>query len=92
LITDIAGDGTKEILAIENIPLIKHLLNFKVFTKSNLIAYRIEGTELFPAWATGDIDYCLTDMQTEGQSLFLAAQKGKISNIGKGSGLIMWFE
>lgn len=92
LITDIDGDGNKEILAIKNIPLVEHLLHFKVFTKSHLIAYRIEGTSLFPAWTTGDIDYCLTDMQAQGQSLFLAAQKGKISNIGKKSGLIMWFE
>ena len=92
LITDIDGDGNKEILAIKNIPLVEHLLHFKVFTKSHLIAYRIEGTRLFPAWTTGNIDYCLTDMQVEGQSLFLAAQKGKMSNISKGSGLIMWFE
>jgi len=92
LITDIDGDGNKEILAINNIPLIKHLLNFRVFKKSRLIAYMIEGTSLFPAWTTGDIGYCLTDMQVEGRTLFLAAQKGKISNIGKGSGLIMWFE
>jgi hypothetical protein len=92
LITDIDGDGNKEILAIKNIPLVEHLLHFKVFTKSHLIAYRIEGTSLFPAWATGDIGYCLTDMQVEGRTLFLAAQKGKISNIGKKSGLIMWFE
>ena len=92
LTTDIDGDGNKEILAIKNIPLVEHLLHFKVFTKSHLIAYRIEGTSLFPAWTTGNIDYCLTDMQAQGQSLFLAAQKGKISNIGKKSGLIMWFE
>jgi hypothetical protein len=92
VITDIDGDGNKEILAIKNIPMIKHLLNFKVYTKSRLIAYRIEGTSLFPAWTTRDIDWCLTDMQADGQTIFLAAQKGKISNIGKGSGLIMWFE
>jgi len=92
VITDIDGDGNKEILAIKNIPLIKHLLNFKVYTKSRLIAYRIEGTSLFPAWATGEIDYCLTDMQAEGRTLFLAAHKGKVLNIGKESGLIMWFE
>jgi len=92
LVTDIDGDGTKEIVAIKNIPLIGHLLNFKVFTKSNLIAHRIEGTNLSPAWETRDIDYCLVDMQAEGQSLYLAAQKGRVSSIGKGSGLIMWFE
>jgi len=93
LITDIDGDGKKEILAIKNIPLIEHVVNFKVYTKSLLIVYRIEeGQRLSPAWTTGDIDWCLTDMQAQGQTLFLAAQKGKISNVGKGSSQIMWFE
>ena len=92
LITDIDGDGEKEILAIKNIPLVEHLLHFKVYNKSLLLVYRIEGSRLFPAWTTGDIDWCLTDMQVEGQSLFLAAQKGKWSHVGKGSSQIMWFE
>ena len=93
LITDIDGDGKREILAIKNIPLIEHVANFKVYTKSLLIVYRIEeGQRLSPAWTTGDIDWCLTDMQAQGQTLFLAAQKGKVSNIGKGSSQIMWFE
>jgi hypothetical protein len=92
LTIDIDGDGKNEILAINNIPLIEHLLDFRVFKKSRLIAYMIEGTSLFPAWTTGEIDYCLTDMQVDGRRLFLAAQKGRISNIGKGSSRIMWFE
>jgi len=93
LITDIDGDGKREILAIKNIPLVEHVVNFKVYTKSLLIVYRIgEGQRLSPAWTTGDIDWCLTDMQVKGQTLFLAAQKGRVSNIGKGSSQIMWFE
>ena len=91
-ITDIDGDGSKEILAIKNIPLIAHLRNFKVYKKSNLIAYRIEGTSLYPAWTSREIDYCLTDMQADARGLFLAAQKGKFEKITRGSGLIMWFE
>jgi hypothetical protein len=31
-------------------------------------------------------------MQVEGGTLYLAAQKGEIKNIGTGSGRIMWFE
>ena len=92
LITDIDGDGKREILAIINIPLVEHLRHFKVYTKSLLIVYRIEGQRLSPAWTTGNIDWCLTDMQVQGQTLFLAAQKGKIANVGKESGQIMWFE
>jgi len=92
LVTDIDGDGKREILAIKNIPLVEHVLNFKVYTKSLLIVYRTEGQRLSPAWTTMDIDWCLTDMQVQGQTLFLAAQKGKITNIGKESSQIMWFE
>jgi len=66
--------------------------NIKIYTKSNIIAYRREGTRLSPAWTTEDIDWCVTDMQVHGQSLFLAAQKGKVIIITKGSGCIMWFE
>jgi len=92
LITDINGDGKNEVLAIRNIPIVGHLLNFKVYKKSRLTAYEIDGTSLVPAWTTGEIDYCLVDMQADGRSLFLAAQKGRVITIGKGSGLIMWFE
>jgi len=92
VIADINGDGNREILAIKNIHIVKHLGNFKVYTKSRLIAYSIEGTSLSPAWTTRDIDWCLTDMQVEAQILFLAAQKGKVITITKGSSCIMWFE
>jgi len=92
VVADIDGDGTRDVIALENIPIIEKLLNFKVYVKSRLIAYRVEGGALSPAWSTGEIDYCVTEMQSDGQGLFLAAHKGKISNIGKKSGLIMWFE
>jgi len=92
LITDIDGDGNREILAIKNLPLLKYLHNIKIYTKSRLIAYRIEGASLSPAWTSMDIDWCLTDMQLQGQNLFLAVQKGKWSHLSKGSSQIMWFE
>ena len=92
VVRDFDGDGNREILAIKNIPLIDHLGHFKFFRKSNLIAYRIEGTSIFRAWQTREIDYCLTDMQADAGGLFLAAQKGKLQKITKGSGSILWFE
>ncbi len=92
LVTDIDRDGNNEVLAIKNIPMIGHTVEFKVFKESVLIAYRIDGMSLIPAWTTRDINYCLTDMQTEGKTLFLVAEKGKISDLMKGSSRIMWFE
>jgi len=92
IIGDVDGDGNREILAIKNQPLIDHLGNFKFFRKSSLVAYRIEGTNIFRAWQTRDINYCLTDIQVDAGSLYLAGQKGKLERITRGSGSIMWFE
>ena len=92
LIADIDGDGNREILVIKNIPLLGFMPNLWVYTKSNLIAFRIEGTSLSPALTTGEIDYCLVDTHMEGSTLFLATQKPKTTAFSKGSGLIMWFE
>ena len=90
--TDIDHDGKKEILVVKNIPLVEHMADFKVYDKSSLVGYRIEGTDLSPAWETRDTDYCLVGMEGYGQTLFLAGQKAKIINIKKGSGLVMWFD
>ena len=92
LIIDIDGDGKREILATNNIPFIKYMEGLKIYFKSHLIAFRIEGTNLVPAWTTRQIDYCLVDIQAAGPALFLAGQKPKVTAFGEGSGLIMWFE
>jgi hypothetical protein len=92
VLADVDGDGSRDVVASENIPMIEKMLNFKVYVKSQVIAYRVEGATLSPAWSMDEIDYCVTDMQSDGQSLFIAAHKGKASNIGKESGLMMWFE
>jgi hypothetical protein len=89
---DVDKDGREEILVIKNIPVIGHVENFKFYLKGHLVAYTVEGTSLFPAWKTRNMNYCLTDIQTDGETLILAAQKGKFDNITKGSGRIMWFE
>jgi len=93
LVTDINHDGEEEILVVENIPLIEHVADLKIYNKSNLIGYQIQGADLSPSWETRDMDYCLIGMEKYGQSIFLAAQKPKIINIiKKGSGLVMWFD
>ena len=91
LITDINADGKKDVLAVKNIPIVAHLRDFKVYSKSKLIAYETDGTDLYPAWVSGEINFCVTDMQVDGRDLYLAAQKEKLMNIGEGSGRIMWF-
>ncbi|MBN1226794.1 MAG: VCBS repeat-containing protein [Deltaproteobacteria bacterium] len=93
LVTDINHDGEEEILVVENIPLIEHVADLKIYNKSNLIGYQIQGTDLSPSWETRDMDYCMIGMEKYGQSIFLAAQKAKVVNIiKKGSGLVMWFD
>lgn len=91
-VADIDDDGEKEILAIKNIPMTEATMDFRIFKKAKLIAYKLEGAKLVQSWSTGNISYCLTDIQAEGDTIFLAASKDKITNIGKGTGRVMWFE
>ena len=92
LIADVDRDGKEEILVVRNIPIVEHMADFKVYDKYSLIGYRLEGTNLSPTWGTRDTDFCLVGMEEYGQTLYLAAQKAKIINIKKGSGLVMWFD
>jgi hypothetical protein len=92
LVTDLNQDRKKEILVIENIVLSKYTRLLKIIEKSNLVAYAVEPGRLAPIWKTPTFSYCITDMQTDGKTLFLAAQKGKMSTFGEGSGAIFWFE
>jgi hypothetical protein len=92
VVADIDGDSELDIVAIKNVTPVKYLENVEFYTKANLIVYRREGQGLSPAWTTRDIDWCITDITLQGSTLFLAAQKSNILNIGKESGQIMWFE
>jgi len=92
ILTDVDGDSSEEILAVQNIPLIEHTRDFRVYTKSRLIAYERQDSGFVPRWATGTIEYCIADVQVYGQTLFVAAHKGKVLNIGKETGCIMWVE
>jgi hypothetical protein len=93
VITDVDGDGKPEVLAVKNIPLIEKVQDFKVYTKGKLTGYSIEGAALAPAWSTREISYCVSDMQADGETLFLAAHRGRIANvIVREYGYVMWFQ
>ena len=92
VITDLDGDGHREILAVKNSDLIPGVADFKVYTTSKLFAFRMDGGTLTPAWTTRELKYCLVDIQAHGSQLFLAAQKGRVLEVTKGSGYIFWFD
>ncbi len=92
LITDIDKDGAREVLAINNIPMVGNLEHFKVYERSNLVVYKIKGDALAPSLTSMKMRYCLTDMQADGEVIYLAAQKAKMTNIGEGASRIMWFK
>ena len=93
VVTDIDGDGRHEVLAAENISLIEQTQDFRVYTKAKLTAFTIEGASLVPAWTTRELSYCITDIQAEGGTLFLAAHKGSVVKVlTKEYGYIMWFK
>jgi len=91
-VMDIDGDGTKEVLAIKNIPIIDHLTNLKLYQNSKLYAYKVEGDSLSSEWATGELKYAITDVKAVGETLYVAFLEGKFFKLNKARGRIMWFE
>jgi hypothetical protein len=93
VITDVDGNGTPEVLAVRNIALIEKVQDLKVYTKGKLSGFSMEGAALAPAWSTREISYCISDIQADGDTLFLAAHKGRIPNVlVKEYGYVMWFQ
>jgi hypothetical protein len=91
VVADVEKNGKKDLVAVTNIPVTKYL-DFWLYEKGNLVAYKIEGRSLTEAYKSRNIPYCITDMQVDGQTIFLACSKGNIFRFGEGSGRIMWFE
>lgn len=96
VIMDVDRDGKSEILAVKNISAFgkvgDYLKDTKIYDKAELNAYKINGKTLVPAWTSKEIDLSISDMQTDGRTLFLAKLKAKVSNMGKGSSDIAWFD
>ncbi len=91
VIADVDKDGVKEAVVPYNKPLVGHIKHFKAYTKSRLFAFRFEGMSLSQAWQSKEFGYAISDIQMDGQTLFIATQKGKIEDVTKGSSRIMWF-
>ena len=91
-VVDVDNDGKRELVVIQNIPLIKHTAQLHLYNESRLIAFKMVNAGLVHAWKSKEIKYCLVDMEASGSTLFVAAQEPKIDNISQGSGAIMWFE
>jgi hypothetical protein len=90
-VIDVDNDGKKEVLAITNLPLIGHL-DFKLYDKGNLTAFKVQGRSLSEFYKTRTMDYCLAEIQADRNTLFLVAHKGEWSYLSEESGRIMWFE
>ncbi|MBN2059976.1 MAG: VCBS repeat-containing protein [Deltaproteobacteria bacterium] len=92
LIADIDGDGHNEVIVVTNIAPVDFLNNLRIFTKSKLTTFNIQGNSLSPKLTTREIQYCMVDMQMEKGTLLLGAQKPKVFKFATGSGRIMWFD
>jgi hypothetical protein len=92
LVTDVNQDGKKEVLVINNVPIIKHTQLLKVMEKAVVTAYAVDPGGLSARWNSLQFPYCLTEMQVEGGTIYLAAQRGQLSKLGEGSGAILWFD
>jgi hypothetical protein len=91
VVMDVDNDGKKEILVITNNPLVARM-DFVVYYDGGIVAFKNEGASLVQAYKTGKIKYCITDMQVNGKTLYVAGDQGEILNIEEGKGRIMWYE
>ncbi len=92
VVKDINQDGKNEVVVIDNIPVGKYTKLLRTIEKSNIVVYRADPGSLVPILKSPRISYCLTDIQMEGKTLYLAAQRGKMIQFGEGSGAVIWFE
>lgn len=92
IVADVDKDGTDEVVAARNIAAFGILERMRLYKSSRLIAYRVEGLSLEQAWSTREIRYAISDLQKEGQTIYLAGQKGQYSKMSAGESRIMWFE
>jgi hypothetical protein len=90
-VMDVDNDGKKEILVIANNPLIGRV-DFVIYYDGSIVALKTEGSSLVQAYKSGKMKYCLTDMRVFGETLYISAAEGEITNIEEGAGRIMWYE
>jgi len=93
-ITDVDDDGKPELLAIKNITLSEVLSNFLIYTKGKLLAYKMEGTNLSPVWATKEFEGSIAGVCSVDKTLYLAMLEGEWPTTmwSKGSSRVKWFE
>ena len=93
IITDIDGDGTDDVVVPQNVPIADSIIEYLLYTKGSIKAYSRKGAGLDASWGTRELNYCINDMQVdEHGAIFFIAETPKLSNIGSGSGRILWFE
>ncbi|MBN2401466.1 MAG: hypothetical protein JXN64_03615, partial [Spirochaetes bacterium] len=92
VVMDIDRDGANEIIAVTNIPSLSFLQNWKSYSKGNISAYKIDGKRLISSWTSDEIDNCITEIQTDGWTLYLTTEDGKPVSYFKGTSKIIWFD
>ena len=81
-------------LAIKNITLSEVLSNVLIYTKGKLLAYKMEGTNLSPVWATKEFEGSIAGVCSVDKTLYLAMFEGEWPTTmwSKGSSRVKWFE
>ena len=92
VLTDIDGNGKTELIAVKNWALMSGLEHFLYYDSGRLLAYRFNGASLQQSWATKKVPFCVVDIQAYNHTLYLALQKFRMKNYGKGLSRVVWFD
>ncbi|MFC1825491.1 hypothetical protein ACFL9T_22495 [Thermodesulfobacteriota bacterium] len=92
VVADVDKDGKNEILVIQAKNITTKIMEYRLYLKSRVLAYKREGQALVQAWSTRNVNYCFTDIRVVDETIYLAAHKGTALTPGKGTGAVLWFK
>jgi hypothetical protein len=90
-IMDIDKDGKNEIIVVHNIPALS-ITRLKEYEKGSIKVFKADGKKFVNTWTSDEIDDCITDIQIDGDKLFLSTESGHQALIFKGTSHILWFD
>jgi hypothetical protein len=89
---DIDRDENNEIIVVQNISSLSFSDRLKYFKKGYINILKIDGKKLVFAWTSDKIDQCITEIQTDGMTLFFTTEDGRQASIFKGTSHVKWFD
>ncbi|MFH0974329.1 MAG: VCBS repeat-containing protein [Spirochaetota bacterium] len=92
VVMDIDRDGQEEIIVVQNSSSLSLSERTRTYEKGYFYIYKIEGKKLTNPWTSQEMNNCITEIQSDGRTLYLSTEDGLPVGIFKGTSEILWFD